>query len=158
MQQNYEGSHAGRLTRWGEFIGDLANPFYREERQRDVWNEASAVGLQLLLWSGLIASTAMVWIGGRTAVPYVATYLILIGVSSLVTVAYAGRLGVALVSRERLVRARMVPYLLLVVLLVVGMVRATGASVELGTGILTGLVVAGIMIGLAGRRGRLDRD
>jgi hypothetical protein len=28
-------------------IGDLGNAFYREARQRDVWNEASA-----LLWSG----------------------------------------------------------------------------------------------------------
>jgi hypothetical protein len=33
-------------------VGDLGNPFYREERQRDVWNEASAVGMQLTLWAG----------------------------------------------------------------------------------------------------------
>ncbi len=37
------------IVRSAELIGDLGNPFYAEERQRDVWNEASAVGLQLLL-------------------------------------------------------------------------------------------------------------
>ena len=51
-------------------IGDLGNPFYREERQRDVWNEASAVGLQLVLWLGLGTVAAMVWLGGPPALPY----------------------------------------------------------------------------------------
>ena len=43
-------------------IGDLSNPFYREERQRDVWNEASAVAFQVLIWLHLLAATAVVWI------------------------------------------------------------------------------------------------
>lgn len=45
-------------------VGDLGNPFYREEPQRDVWNEASAVGMQLTLWAGMAAATVMVWLGG----------------------------------------------------------------------------------------------
>ena len=49
-------------------VGDLGNPFYREERHRDVWNESSAVGLQLVLWAGLGAAVAMVWLGGAGAV------------------------------------------------------------------------------------------
>ncbi|MBK5221936.1 MAG: hypothetical protein JJE52_03485 [Acidimicrobiia bacterium] len=32
-------------------IGDLGSPLYDEERRRDVWNEASAVGFQIMLWS-----------------------------------------------------------------------------------------------------------
>ena len=39
------------FVRVAQFIGDFGNPFYDEERQRDVWNEACAFGLQLLLWS-----------------------------------------------------------------------------------------------------------
>ena len=31
------------FIRTAAVIGDLSNPFYGEERQRDVWNEASAV-------------------------------------------------------------------------------------------------------------------
>ena len=38
------------FVRAARFVGDLGNPFYEEERQRDVWNEACAFGLQLLLW------------------------------------------------------------------------------------------------------------
>lgn len=52
-------------------VGDLGNLFYREERRRDVWNEASAVGFQLMLWLGLAAAAAMIWIGGPPALPYV---------------------------------------------------------------------------------------
>jgi hypothetical protein len=29
-------------------VGDLGDPFYREERERDVWNEASGSGVGLL--------------------------------------------------------------------------------------------------------------
>ncbi len=34
-------------------IGDLDDEFYHDERQRDVWNEASAVGFQLAQWAAL---------------------------------------------------------------------------------------------------------
>ena len=46
-------THPDPLIRVAQFIGDFGNPFYDEERQRDVWNEACAFGLQLLLWSTL---------------------------------------------------------------------------------------------------------
>jgi hypothetical protein len=45
--------NANRSHNWfvrvAAVIGDLSNPFYGEERQRDVWNEASAVALQVLI-------------------------------------------------------------------------------------------------------------
>ncbi|MDQ3276230.1 MAG: hypothetical protein M3Q39_14700 [Actinomycetota bacterium] len=50
-------------------IGDFGNPFYAEERQRDVWNEASAFGLQLLLWLSMLTATISVWVFGAPAVP-----------------------------------------------------------------------------------------
>jgi hypothetical protein len=51
----------GWFVRAAGMVGDLGSPYYREERQRDVWNEAAAVGLQVVLWLGLGAAAAMVW-------------------------------------------------------------------------------------------------
>ncbi|MDN3458786.1 MULTISPECIES: hypothetical protein [Rhodococcus] len=48
------------------FVGDLDDDFYKDERQRDVWNEASAVGLQFAYWITLIAAAILPWVAGRT--------------------------------------------------------------------------------------------
>jgi len=105
-------------------VGDLTSPFYREERQRDVWNEASAVGLQLMLWLGLAASTAMVWIGGQESLPYAITLFCLVGAVSWVSLVYARRLGVAVEAPARVLTPRLVPYLLLLAAFLAGVVRA----------------------------------
>jgi hypothetical protein len=89
---------SGWFLRAAAFVGDLTSPFYDEERQRDVWNEASAVGLQFLFWSGLVAATAMVWIGGGPAVPYALILFLLVGLAALVTLEYARRHGVEAVG------------------------------------------------------------
>lgn len=60
----------GVFMRVASAIGDLGSPFYDEERQRDVWNEASAVGFQAMLWSSLVAANVMIWVGGAAASPY----------------------------------------------------------------------------------------
>lgn len=132
------------MVRSAELIGDLGNPFYAEERQRDVWNEASAVGLQLLLWLSLLAVTAMVWLGGRDSLPYALTYLAVIGVCSNVTIAYASHLGIDVLTPARTLRPRMLPYLLLVVVLAVGLMRASGqsSSPSFIAGLVVGVLVA----------------
>ncbi len=84
----------GRFLRVAAFIGDLGHPFYAEERQRDVWNEASAVGFQFVSWLGMAAATAMVWIGGASAAPYAITMSALLSLATLVTLEYSKRLGV----------------------------------------------------------------
>lgn len=48
------------------FVGDLDDDFYKDERQRDVWNEASAVGFQFAYWITLIAAAILPWVAGRT--------------------------------------------------------------------------------------------
>ncbi len=48
------------LVRMAHVVGDFGKPFYAEERQRDVWNEASAFGFQLVLWCALVVCTATV--------------------------------------------------------------------------------------------------
>ncbi len=41
------------------FVGDLDDDFYKDERQRDVWNEASAVGLQSVFWAIFVSSAIL---------------------------------------------------------------------------------------------------
>jgi hypothetical protein len=104
-------------------VGDLDHPFYEEERQRDVWNEASAVGFQLVLWLSLAAATAMVWLGDAPALPYATSVLAVVSVASTVTVLYAHRLGIRIDDARGVMRLRMLPYVGLLVAFFVGVVR-----------------------------------
>lgn len=133
-------------------IGDLSSPFYDEERQRDVWNEASAVGFQLQLWLGMVGATAAVWAVGEPAVPYALALLGVTAAASAVVLTYASRLGVD-VAHHHLSPSRLVPYLVLLAAFVAGLVRA-GAPYErdggwgsfrygLAQGAVVGLVAAG---------------
>lgn len=117
-----------RFMRLAAAIGDLGSPFYREERQRDVWNEASAVGFQLMLWLSLVAASASLWIGGRPAVPYALTMFFVAGVGSLVTIAYSHRLGVDPASPDWVTPRRLVVVSALYVVLVGGLIRSTRGS------------------------------
>ena len=141
------------VMRSARAVGDLGNPFYAEERQRDVWNEASAVGLQLAVWLMLLAATVMVWVGGREAVPYALAVFLLAGAVSWTTVLYALALGVDASSPQHVLRARLLPYLALLVLLVVGTVRALGhLSTSMAAGAAVGAAVAVAALTLARRR------
>lgn len=135
----------GWFVKAAGMIGDLGNPYYREERQRDVWNEASAVGLQLVLWLGLAAVAAMVWLGGHPALPYAVAVLVVIGAASGVTVIYAHKLGVRLDEAGRVLRLRLVPYGVLLVLIFVGAMRAAPAS-GFGAGLARGAVAGGALV------------
>jgi hypothetical protein len=103
-------------------IGDFGNPFYDEERRRDVWNEASAVGLQLCLWLGLASATVALWVVGGDALPYVFTLLGVVGLAGIVTIGYAERLGVEF-EPQHIARARMAPYLVLMTVLMAGFAK-----------------------------------
>jgi hypothetical protein len=54
------------FMRFAAAVADFGDPFYAEERQRDVWNEASAFGFQFLVWAGMALSAVM--LGVRVAV------------------------------------------------------------------------------------------
>jgi carbon starvation protein CstA len=140
------------LVRLAHVVGDFGNPFYAEERQRDVWNEASAFGFQLVIWCALALGTATVWVVGAPSVPYVSVALLLVGAVSGLTVSYAQHLGVELTGRDRMLRWRLVPYALLVVALLVGLLRARAEPLDAATlaGMATGaglvLVVAAVSL------------
>ena len=114
-------------------------------------------------WLNLVAATVMVWVGGRAALPYMATLVALTGVVSWVSIGYAARLGVRADQPQRLKRGRLAPYLVLlavVLLLVVGVLRATedGASPSTVLGVLVGAGLVGLAVVLAKRRGRSRVD
>ena len=147
----------GWFVRAAGMVGDLGNPFYREERQRDVWNEASAVGLQLVLWLGLAAVAAMVWLGGAPALPYALAVLVVLGAASWVSVLYAHKLGVRVDDAGRVLRLRLVPYGVLLVLILVGAVRAaptSGFGASFAWGAAAGGVVAVLWLAWSGLRAR----
>lgn len=138
-------------------IGDLGHPFYAEERQRDVWNEASAVGLQVVLLLGLAGAAAMVWLGGAASLPYAVGVLGILSAGSSVTVIYARKLGVNAHDAAGVLRLRLVPYALLLVLLIIGVARAAPAEgffSGLALGMVVGSVAALLAIILAGLRAR----
>jgi hypothetical protein len=116
------------LVRIAQIVGDFGNPFYDEERQRDVWNEACAFGFQLLLWLTLFTASGVVWVVGGPAVPYVEGALVLLGSVCVLTVAYAHRRGVRITEPSRLLRLRLLPYVALLGVLLVGIGRASADS------------------------------
>ena len=131
-------------------IGDLGNPFYAEERQRDVWNEASAVALQVLIWLHLLAATAMVWIVGADAMPYVYAVIVTIGLAGWVAFLYSASLGVHVETRTQTSWRRVVPLLVVVAFLAAGLVRAGVVQVSNAAGMVTGAAMAlGLLWGVA---------
>lgn len=131
MNDHAQGSGA-REAREGWFlrtagrIGDLGSPFYDEERQRDVWNEASAVGFQLLLWLLPVAAAASVWVGGATAIPYALVMFLASGLTSWVVITFAQVRGLDMGTVEgvTVLRWRLLAYMVLLAAFSAGVVRA----------------------------------
>lgn len=143
-------------------IGDLDHPFYDEERQRDVWNEASAVGFQFLLWAMLLTAAAAAWIGGPTALPLVVATTVPVGLAGILVVAYAARRGIDLSTTTAGVgRGRAALVVALLLALVTGLLHQVDVDVATLLGIAVGaalpLVVA-VVVTRRGRRGTDDAD
>jgi len=135
------------FVRAAAVIGDLSNPFYREERQRDVWNEASAVALQVLIWLHLMAATAAMWIVGADAVPYVYALVAMIGLAGWIAVLYSWSLGVHVESSRWTSWRRVVALLVVVVLLAAGLLRAEFGHVTVdGWSTVAGMVTGAVVV------------
>ena len=81
-------------------IADFNNPFYGEERQRDVANEAAAFGYWVLFWTLLIGAGITCWFFPehyKAATVLVVWVVLVAGLTSL----YARRLGVTVSARDR---------------------------------------------------------
>nr|WP_296776538.1 hypothetical protein [Rhodococcus sp. (in: high G+C Gram-positive bacteria)] len=90
------------------FVGDLDDEFYDDERQRDVWNEASAVGFQLFYWVSLIACCILPWVAGVTGSWITLGILIVFVTISAVVVSYARARGLDLYTSQSLLTPRVV--------------------------------------------------
>ena len=91
---------ASMLDRAIAAIADFNNPFYAEERQRDVANEAAAFGFWVLFWTLLFGAGATCWFFPQhyMAAGVLAVWVFLVaGLTSL----YARRLGVTFLARDR---------------------------------------------------------
>lgn len=113
-----------RFVRAASVVGDLDSPFYDEERDRDVWNEASAVGFQVLLWGVPLVATVSLWIRGAAALLTVGLLLALWIAATAVVVAYTRRFEVDPNARSPLVAGRRAMFLAVMGLLGTGLVRA----------------------------------
>jgi hypothetical protein len=139
-----------RFVRWAAVVGDLGSPFFEEERQRDVWNEASQVGFQVMLWLNMLGAAAALWIGGEAAFPYALAMLLVAGAGSLVTLTYAQRLGVVPVAWRWLSKGgRLVAVVVLVLLVVSGLLHATWGDPSRRDGMAVGMLV-GAALGALG--------
>ena len=146
-------------------IGDFESPFYDEERDRDVWNEASAAGFQLMLWSCLLAALALPWLTGITGTWIAMGILVVVGAISWCTMLYASALHVDPLARTRLGARAMSAFVLFIAALISIAIQlrsayagASGIAGGLADGFLVGAIIgaAGGAIALAvlRRRGR----
>lgn len=78
------------------FVGDLDAEFYADERQREVGNEAAAVGYQALNWALVIAAAILPWTAGRTGAWIAMGLLIAWMVVGLVVMLYSRALDLDL--------------------------------------------------------------
>jgi hypothetical protein len=91
---------ASMLDRAIAAIGDFNNPFYAEERQRDVANEAAAFGFWVLFWTLLIGAGAICWVFPEHYMTATVLAVWVLAVAGLTSV-HARRLGVRFSARDR---------------------------------------------------------
>ena len=129
------------------FVGDLDDDFYKDERQRDVWNEASAVGLQSVFWAIFVSSAILPWGAGRTGAWISLALLIVALFGSLITIIYAKRRDVDVYLLSTYGRPRVVISIALYLVAAVGiMARLEFDSYEESStwvGALVGAIIGG---------------
>ena len=113
-----------RFVRAASVVGDFDSPFYDEERDRDVWNEASAIGFQMVLWGVPLVAAASLWLVGAAALLPIGFLLALWGAAAAVVLSYARRFGVDPTSRTSLIGGRHAMFFVMLGLLGTGVVRA----------------------------------
>lgn len=153
-------THPSRFVRLMSAVADFSHPFYAEERQRQVWNEAQTVGMQLVLWLGLVLANVMVWTGDRQVAVFAVALVALLVVVSLAITAYAKRLAVDATSSAALHPERVALYLVLYLGFVLGAVlNLAGGAIQGPTvlGLVVGAAVGVVVVVLVTLRQRRDR-
>ncbi|OZE29323.1 hypothetical protein CH278_21190 [Rhodococcus sp. 05-2254-5] len=144
------------FTKAARFVGDLDDDFYADELQRDIWNEASAVGLQCLLWIGFISAAILPYAAGVTGAWIAIGIIVTLLAVSYVVIGYSRARGVEVQSAQQWLRARFAVFIVLYLLGVGGaFVRLLGryvsgdlGSVWIGAAIGVPLGIAGAVVGV----------
>ncbi|MCJ0902045.1 hypothetical protein [Rhodococcus sp. ARC_M6] len=138
------------------FVGDLDDEFYSDERQRDVWNEASAVALQSILWAAFVSAAILPWVAGRTGAWISLALLIVALLGSVITIAYANRRDVDVYLLSNYNRPRVVISIALYLVAAVGIIArlkfdsyqesSTWVGALIGGIVGGGLAIAGVKL------------
>lgn len=138
------------------FVGDLDDEFYRDEHQRDVWNEASAVGLQSITWAVFVSSAILPWVAGQTGAWISLALLIVALLGSVITIAYANRRDVDVYLLSNYNRPRVVISIALYLVAAVGIMArlkfdsyqesSTWVGALIGGIVGGGLAIAGVKL------------
>lgn len=157
------------FDRFATRVGHLDSPFYDEERERDVWNEASAVAFQLLLWSIPLVATAVMWVGGAGVLAPVGVMMLPWLAAAAMALVYAYRQGVDPANHRAFSPGRLWAWAGVQAALGAGILRAglqlepvgvgerfaRGAAEGAGVGLMVvGLVMAAVTYWLRRRRER----
>lgn len=129
------------------FVGDLDDEFYDDERQRDVWNEASAVGLQSILWTGFVTAAVLPWAAGRTGAWIALTLLIVVLLGSVVTIIYAQQRDVDVYALSHVNRPRAVISVALYLVAAVGVLARLRFDSYQDSSTWVGALIGGIVGG-----------
>ncbi|TCN49403.1 hypothetical protein EV641_1153 [Rhodococcus sp. SMB37] len=135
------------------FIGDLDDEFYHDERQRDVWNEASAVGFQLAQWSALVGAALLPWIAGRIGAQISIGVLAVWFVISMVTITYARAAHVDLYSTAKTWRPRTILAGVVYLAGIAGIYAQLSTPIDQDVATWAGLIVGGLVGGGAATGG-----
>ena len=133
------------FDRLATVVGHLDHPLYDDEHQRDVWNEASAVGYQACTWGIFVFLAVAPWLGGPDASPYIVTVAAILGVAGVLAMAHAQRRGVGpwKVPGTGWARYAVAGVLLVVMILGIAAQSRLGIDVPTVAGALVGGVVGG---------------
>ncbi len=142
-------------------VADFGDPFYAEERQRDVWNEASAFGFQLLLWGVMVLGGDHALGGWSAAAALLRAVLVMAAFISYLVIAYARAKGVRVPWKSSVTKGRLVAVAVVVTALAAGAARPAAegnsgvswpiSAVPLGLGAVVGQA-------LGARRDRRRRE
>lgn len=135
------------LMRIAREIGDLDDEFYADERQRDVWNEASAVGFQFVQWVALAVGTTLPWLAGPTGARVAIGVLAVWFVASLVVMTYARARDVDVNVVSKTLRPRVMLAMALYLAGVAGIWLQLAGPVGEETETVAGAVVGGAVGG-----------
>ncbi|MGF7122629.1 DUF2029 domain-containing protein [Rhodococcus sp. BE178] len=145
-------------------VGDLDDEFYSDERQRDVWNEAAAVGFQLFLWAALLAAAVLPWVAGAVGA-WVALGLLVVSIAiSACTMEFARRRQVDLRETATMARPRMAVAVAVYVIGAAGIVARllvsnSDSASSTWAGVIVGAAIGGAaaVVGVRNKRRRRAR-